>query len=118
MLQLRYDLIPIMEPVMKGVDMTGNQTQALLFKTSVLAGIAGAGVALLLAPKSGRETREKLRQTATKVQQRTSRAKDKTEDMVHLAAEEVQQSTSPQAGFYGDNDMATEHKNESNKERE
>lgn len=31
---------------------------------SVLAGLAGAGVALLLAPRSGRETREQLKSKA------------------------------------------------------
>ncbi len=97
--------------------MTGNQTPALLFKTSVLAGIVGAGVALLLAPKSGRETRDKLRHAATKVQQRTRKAKDDVKYVVQSTAEEVQQSTLPQAGMYGANDMTTEHKKDSNEER-
>jgi hypothetical protein len=35
--------------------------QSSLLKASVLAGLLGAGVALILAPRSGRETRRQLR---------------------------------------------------------
>lgn len=56
---------------------------------SLIAGIAGAGIALLLAPRSGRETRETLRATAGKVKRQAANdlqhAKDKTEQAAEAA---------------------------------
>lgn len=49
-----------------------------IFLSFLLGGLMGAGVALLLAPKSGRETRQRIRDLADDV-------KVKTEDYVEQA---------------------------------
>ncbi|MEW6109350.1 MAG: YtxH domain-containing protein [Nitrospirota bacterium] len=48
----------------------------------LMGGIVGAGLALLLAPQSGRETRQKIRDLAEDV-------KDKTADYIHKAKDKV-----------------------------
>ncbi|MBI4684641.1 MAG: YtxH domain-containing protein [Nitrospirae bacterium] len=49
-----------------------------VFLSFLLGSIVGAGIALLLAPQSGRETRQKIRELADDV-------KDKAEDYVEKA---------------------------------
>ena len=49
----------------------------------VLAGLAGAGLALLFAPRSGKETRAKLQETATDM-------KRQAEDGVYAARDRVE----------------------------
>lgn len=49
---------------------------------SLMAGVAGAGIALLLAPRSGRETREKI-------SQRSHELKDQAEDSYQKAMKAV-----------------------------
>jgi gas vesicle protein len=56
---------------------TGN-----IFLSFILGGVVGAGVALLLAPQSGRETRQKIRKF-------TEDVKDKTADYVDDVKEKV-----------------------------
>ncbi len=49
--------------------MASQHPPATLFKASLIAGIAGAGIALLLAPRSGRATRYQLRNNLLKIEQ-------------------------------------------------
>ncbi len=53
-----------------------------IFLSFILGGVVGAGVALLLAPRSGRETRQKIRQF-------TEEVKEKTADYVDDVKEKV-----------------------------
>jgi gas vesicle protein len=55
---------------------TGNPGKTLMAVT--IAGLAGAAAALLFAPRSGRETREKIKSEADK-------AKHAAEDKMHVA---------------------------------
>ncbi len=48
----------------------------------LLGGIVGAGLALLLAPQSGEETRKKIRDFADDVKDRTTDYVDKTREKV------------------------------------
>ncbi len=48
----------------------------------LLGGIVGAGLALLLAPQSGDETRKKIREFADDVKDRTTDYVDKTREKV------------------------------------
>ena len=56
-----------------------------IFLSFILGGVVGAGVALLLAPQSGRETRQKIRQF-------TEDVKDKAVDYVDEVKEKVSSS--------------------------
>lgn len=53
--------------------MNSGHTNARLFKTSILAGLTGAGIALLLAPQSGKRTRQDLKGVAGKLQRSTNK---------------------------------------------
>lgn len=57
---------------------------------SVVAGLIGAGVALLLAPRSGRETRQMLRSSAGKVKHR---ANENYEDLRNQARDTMQSAS-------------------------
>jgi len=48
----------------------------------LLGGIVGAGLALLLAPQSGEETRKKIRDLADDVKDRTTDYVEKTKDKI------------------------------------
>jgi gas vesicle protein len=50
--------------------------------TAVLAGLAGAAVALLVAPRSGRETRDKLKSEATELKNRANNELQKTKGQI------------------------------------
>jgi len=52
----------------------------------VIGGLAGAGAALLLAPQSGKETREQI-------QQKTSEIRDRTTEKVEGAVSQVKSKT-------------------------
>lgn len=54
---------------------------------SVIAGLVGAGIALLLAPRSGRETRQKLRSAAGGLKHQ---AKENYEDLRNQAQSTMQ----------------------------
>jgi gas vesicle protein len=43
-----------------------------LFLSFLLGGVVGAGLALLLAPQSGKETREKIRDVADDIKEKTT----------------------------------------------
>lgn len=49
---------------------------------SLMAGVAGAGIALLFAPRSGKETRDKISQRSTEL-------KDQAEDGYHRVKDTV-----------------------------
>ena len=51
-----------------------------VFLSFLLGGIVGAGVAMLLAPQSGRETREKIKDFAEDVRDKVTSAVDKGKD--------------------------------------
>lgn len=66
-----------------------------IFLSFLLGGLMGAGVALLLAPKSGRETRQRIRELADDV-------KVKTEDYVEQAKGKVSTAVEKGKGFVQD----------------
>jgi len=53
----------------------------------VLGGLVGAGLALLTAPRSGRETREKIREFADETKKKASEYADQTKDKLSSAVE-------------------------------
>jgi gas vesicle protein len=57
------------EEVMKEENMCGTSPGACIL-SFVIGGVVGAAVALLLAPKSGRETREQIAEVAHDVKER------------------------------------------------
>ena len=59
----------------------------------LLGGVVGAGLALLFAPQSGRETRQKIRELADDV-------KDKTTDYANQAKEKVSSLVDEGKGYY------------------
>ncbi|MCL4476788.1 MAG: YtxH domain-containing protein [Nitrospirae bacterium] len=66
-----------------------------IFLSFLLGGLMGAGVALLLAPKSGRETRQRIRELADDV-------KVKAEDYVEQAKGKVSTAVEKGKGFVQD----------------
>jgi gas vesicle protein len=50
--------------------------------TAVLAGLTGAALALLIAPRSGRETRDKLKSEATELKNRANEGLHKTKGQI------------------------------------
>ena len=56
-----------------------------VFLSFLIGGIVGAGVALLLAPQSGRETRRKIREF-------TDDVKDKAEDVVEQIKDRISET--------------------------
>ncbi len=63
-----------------------------MFLSFLLGGLVGAGVALLLAPKSGRETRQRIRELAED-------AKEKAEDYAEQAKTRVGSAIEKGKGF-------------------
>ena len=59
----------------------------------LLGGVVGAGLALLFAPQSGRETRQKIRELADDV-------KEKTTDYANQAKEKVSSLVEEGKGYY------------------
>jgi gas vesicle protein len=59
----------------------------------LLGGVVGAGLALLFAPQSGRETRQKIRELADDV-------KEKTTDYAQQAKEKVSSLVDEGKGYY------------------
>jgi len=66
-----------------------------LFLSFLIGGIAGAGLALLLAPKSGRETRRRIKDFTGET---TEKAKEYAEDV----KEKVTSSVEKGKGFLGE----------------
>ncbi len=58
-----------------------------LFLSFLLGGLMGAGVALLLAPKSGRETRQRIRDLADEVKMKTEDYVEQTKGKMSAAVE-------------------------------
>lgn len=52
-----------------------------VFLSFLLGGIVGAGLAMLLAPQSGRETRQKMREFAEDVKDRVASTVEKGKDL-------------------------------------
>lgn len=65
----------------------------------LLGGMVGAGLALLLAPQSGAETRRKIREMADEV-------KDKAEGYAGMAKEQVTSSVEKAKEMYGEKKSA------------
>ncbi|MEW6600747.1 MAG: YtxH domain-containing protein [Nitrospirota bacterium] len=53
----------------------------------VLGGLVGAGIALLTAPRSGRETREKIREFTDETRKKASEYAEQTKDKLSSAIE-------------------------------
>lgn len=53
-----------------------------VFLSFLLGGVVGAGFALLLAPQSGRETRQKIRELAEDVKEKSYGYADKAKDQI------------------------------------
>ena len=68
--------------------MAEHKTSDVLTLT-LLAGLAGAGLALLLAPRSGRETREQLQQSADELKHKAGDNFDRTKAKLHHNAEKL-----------------------------
>lgn len=70
--------------------MTGQNKQNVM-AISLLAGLAGAGLGLLVAPRSGRETRERMRLAASdakhSTKERLAETRGKLDDQVDKANE-------------------------------
>jgi gas vesicle protein len=64
------------------------------FVVPLLAGLAGAGLALLYAPRSGRETREKIHETAQDVQRDVSHSLESARQQVHEGINQAKEITS------------------------
>ncbi|HDK41025.1 MAG TPA: YtxH domain-containing protein, partial [Nitrospirae bacterium] len=64
-----------------------------VFWSFILGGIVGAGVTLLLAPQSGQESRERIRELAEDI-------KDKTSDYVDQARDTVRTTVEKGKGFF------------------
>jgi len=67
--------------------------QGSLLFSFLLGGIVGAGIALLLAPKSGRETRQQISEFADE-------AKDKTKDYVETVKDKITDGIDKGKDFY------------------
>jgi len=59
----------------------------------LLGGVVGAGIALLLAPQSGSETRQKIKEMADDV-------KDKTTDYIRKTKDKVASAVDESKGYY------------------
>jgi gas vesicle protein len=64
-----------------------------LLLSFLLGGVVGAGLALLLAPQSGAETRRKIRELADDV-------KDRTDDYVRQTKDKVMSAVDDGRGYY------------------
>jgi gas vesicle protein len=64
----------------------------------ILGGVLGAGLALLFAPESGRRTRERLRDLAADLRDKTidltEELRDKTEDALERSKETIEEKRS------------------------
>lgn len=63
-------------------------TAQTMFGVAVLAGMAGALAALLIAPKSGRETRDEIRRKMNEAQERS---RQRTADMKAAASDKAEE---------------------------
>lgn len=67
----------------------GNRTGGHTVALTVAAGLTGAAVALLFAPRSGRETRAKLRDTAQDVKEKADHKLALAKDRLHEGMEQA-----------------------------
>lgn len=65
-------------------------TQSAL-KTATIAGLAGAGIGLLFAPRSGRETRDKLRMTGSRMKHQAGEKLESARHKVEESAREAKE---------------------------
>ena len=84
-------------------------SSACLLSAFVLGGIVGAGVALLLAPQSGTETRRKI-------EERADDGKEKAADYAGTAREKVVSTMDKAKELYEENKMALSAAVEAGKE--
>ncbi|MDH4128674.1 MAG: YtxH domain-containing protein [Spirochaetota bacterium] len=59
----------------------------------ILGGIVGAGVALLLAPKSGKETRNQLRGYASNIEDKVKKQYDDIKDFTTYEVDKIKEKT-------------------------
>jgi gas vesicle protein len=59
-----------------------------LLLSFLLGGVVGAGLALLIAPQSGEETRKKIKELADDIKDKTNEYINETRDKVTAAADE------------------------------
>lgn len=69
--------------------MASNNMSLTLMKTSLLAGFVGAGVALLLAPTSGKEARSRIRHAAGRMQHRVNETAHEATDSARVGLDEM-----------------------------
>lgn len=69
--------------------MSSQNMSATIAKTSLMAGLLGAGVALLLAPRSGSETRTKLKDVASRMNRHTNNNADRFVDSAKANLDEM-----------------------------
>ncbi len=60
----------------------------LLLLSFFLGGVAGAGLAMLLAPQAGEETRKKIKELADDIKDKTNEYINEAKDKVSVAADE------------------------------
>lgn len=60
-----------------------------MFTTTVLAGLAGAALALLVAPRSGKETRQQMKNRAMEMKNRAKQGMDEKRQSIRSSAEET-----------------------------
>ena len=75
----------------------------------LLAGIAGAGLALLLAPRSGRETRGKIQESAHDLQQNAKDAIDTSQQKLNDSREHARSITDKITSAIKTRGRQTEH---------
>lgn len=72
--------------------MTSN-TDSTAAKTAMLFGVAGFLAGILLAPKSGKESRQDLANKTKDLKDRMSSTKGQIKDMAHDTAEDIKSTT-------------------------
>lgn len=72
-----------------------------LFLSFLLGGLVGAGIALLMAPNSGRETRQRIRDLADDVRDKADRYVDSTKGKVTSVVEKGKSFVQDQKSIIG-----------------
>jgi len=85
----------------KPLELTNNEGRTRLMPI-LASGIIGAGIALLLAPKSGSETREDLKRFASSTRERVVSAIDKGKDLYDSGKEAITEAVEAGKKAYGE----------------
>ncbi len=92
--------------------MAEQRAQGTTLLVPVLAGLAGAGIALLVAPKSGRETRTELRAKAQEMKRRAQNGYDTATAKLGTVEDEVRGLQDKVAGIIKTGGNRVQHENE------